>query len=399
MAGQGGTDSGVCTRRCEEMSPFQVMEILEAAHRLEREGKRVIHLEIGEPDFDAPECVKEACARAVRENKTHYTHSLGIIELREAICRWQEERYGVSTHPDQVIVTQGTSPAMFLLFSALLEAGDNVIVSDPAYACYPNFVEFAGGECRRVRVTEADGWQYRPEGIRAALDERTRAVLINSPSNPTGTLLSAERQRAIAAIAEDASGPMPFVVSDEIYQGLTYEGRDHTIREFTDRAFVLNGFSKLFAMTGFRLGYLIAPRETVRPMQKVCQNFFISANAMAQWAGVAALEDSAEDVARMVRQYDARRRALLARLRGMGFSISCEPTGAFYVLADFREQAAKFGGSSLALAFDILEKVHLGVTPGIDFGPGAEGHLRFSYANSLENIEDGMDRLARYLEG
>ncbi|MBU1248410.1 MAG: aminotransferase class I/II-fold pyridoxal phosphate-dependent enzyme, partial [Proteobacteria bacterium] len=158
-----------CSRRCEEMTPFQVMEILEAAHTLERQGVHVIHLQIGEPDFDVPECVKDACMRAVRENKTHYTHSLGIIELREAICAWYAREHGAVVHPDHVIVTQGTSPAMFLLFSALLEPGDNVILSDPAYACYPNFIQFAGGECRRVAVAEEDQFQYRPDMIRQAM--------------------------------------------------------------------------------------------------------------------------------------------------------------------------------------------------------------------------------------
>ncbi len=384
-----------CSKRCEEISPFQVMEILEAAHRLESQDINVVHMQIGEPDFDAPECVKEACAKAVCDNKTHYTHSLGVFELREAICQWYANNYGVSVSPDQIIVTQGTSPAMFTLFSALLEQGDNVIVSDPAYACYPNFIRFAGGECRRVPVSEADGFQYRPAMIRKAIDKRTRAILINSPANPTGTLLSANRMQAIADIANEAGGP--FIVSDEIYHGLVYEGKARSILEFTNKSFVFNGFSKLFAMTGFRLGYLIAPQEFIRPMQKLCQNFFISANTMAQWAGIAALTEAGEDVERMKRTYNKRRIFLLERLRDMGFKIQSDPTGAFYVLVNCKHLAARFGGSSLKLAFHILEKAHVGVTPGIDFGESVEGYLRFSYANSIENISEGMDRIAKYI--
>ncbi|MBU1248775.1 MAG: aminotransferase class I/II-fold pyridoxal phosphate-dependent enzyme, partial [Proteobacteria bacterium] len=205
-----------------------------------------------------------------------------------------------------------------------------------------------------------------------------------------------ERMQAIADIADQEGGP--FIVSDEIYHGLVYEGKAHSIREFTNKSFVFNGFSKLFAMTGFRLGYVIAPPEFIRPMQKVCQNFFISANTMAQWAGVAALTEAADDVERMKRIYNERRVFLLRRLRELGFSIANDPTGAFYVLVDCKHLAVKFGGSSLALAFDILERAHVGVTPGIDFGPGAEGYLRFSYANSIENISEGMDRIGRYLE-
>jgi aspartate/methionine/tyrosine aminotransferase len=375
-------------QRVKDITPFQVMEILERAHELERAGKRVIHLEIGEPDFETPECVNEAALRAIRDGKTHYTHSLGIIELREAICEYYGQRYRASVHPDQVIVTQGTSPAMFLAFAALLHPGDKVVHSDPCYACYPNFIEFAGGVRVPVRVFEDDGFQYRVERIREVLDDRVKAVLINSPANPTGTVLSAERTRAIAGLG-------PVVVSDEIYQGLVYEGEEHSILEYTDRAMVLNGFSKLFAMTGWRLGYLIAPREYIRPMQRLCQNFFISACSVSQWAGVAALKEAWPDVERMRATYGERRLYLLKRLEAMGFSVKSHPTGAFYVLAG----AGHLKGSedSLSLAFDILDQALVGVTPGIDFGPGAEGYLRFSYANSLENIAEGMDRLEAYV--
>lgn len=382
-------------QRTDCIAPFLVMDILEAAQRLERCGHPVIHLEIGEPDFDTPECVKEAACKAIRDGRTHYTHSLGLLELREAVCAHYAERYGAEVHPDRVIVTQGTSPAMLLAFAALLEHGDEVVVSDPCYACYPNFIRFVEAETVRVPVFEDDTFQYRPEKVREALTDRTRAILINSPANPTGTLLSGERMRAVADMARDAGA---VVVSDEIYHGLVYEGREQSILEFTDEAVVLNGFSKLFAMTGWRLGYLIAPERFVRPIQRLCQNFFISASSVSQWAGVAALREAWPDVARMRRIYDERRRHIVRRLRGLGFGLGSEPTGAFYVLANAGHLAARFGGSSLKLAFDILEKAHVGVAPGIDFGQGAEGYLRFSYANSLENIEEGMSRIEKYLE-
>ncbi|SKA88359.1 Aspartate/methionine/tyrosine aminotransferase [Paucidesulfovibrio gracilis DSM 16080] len=384
------TDCPHVSSRCNEMTSFLVMDILEAAQRLERQGKNIIHMEIGEPDFDTPECVKEAACRALADNKTHYTHSLGIPELREAVCEHYLDQYGVEVHPDQIIVTQGTSPAMFVLFSSLLERGDKVVVSDPCYACYSNFIRFPGGEPLPVRVREDDAFQYRPEAIAHCLEQHPKAIMLNSPSNPTGTLLSAERMRAIA---EMGRGDGPWLVSDEIYHGLVYEGREHSILEFTDKAFVFNGFSKLYAMTGWRLGYLIAPKAFIRPMQKLCQNFFISANAPAQWGGVAALREAGQDVQEMKARYDRRRKYMLQRLRGMGLRIDNEPTGAFYILVDFNH----LSGDSLALAYDMLEKAHIGVTPGIDFGPGAEGYLRFSYATSLENITEGMDRLERYL--
>jgi aspartate/methionine/tyrosine aminotransferase len=374
------------SRRTKEIKPFIAMDVLEKAHAMERAGVHVVHLEIGEPDFDTPACVKEAAIRALRDGHTHYTHSLGLMELREAIGRHYHDRYGVTVEPDQVVVTSGTSPAMFMLFSALLDPGGRVIISDPHYPCYPNFIRFAGGEPVTIPVYESDGFQYRPESIQEMVDDRTKAVFINSPSNPTGNVLSGERMKAIAGLS-------PYVISDEIYHGLVYEGEEHSILEYTDRAFVLNGFSKVYAMTGWRLGYLIAPKPFMRALQKVQQNFFISANSMVQWAGIAALEESGEDVARMRSTYNERRRFMIRRLKEIGFGITVEPTGAFYVLGN----AKRFSEDSYKLAFDILENAHVGVTPGIDFGANAEGYLRFSYATALENIAEGLDRLERYL--
>ena len=367
------------------------MDVLERAHEMERAGSHIIHLEVGEPDFDTPACVKAAACRALENGHTHYTHSLGMYELREAICEYYFQTYQVAVEPDQVIVTSGSSPAIFLVFAALLDQDDEVIVSDPHYACYPNFIKFVQGRPVAVPVYEADGFQYRPELIKEKMNSKTRAIFINSPSNPTGNLLSEDRMQAIADLAAPAGSP--HIVSDEIYHGLVYEGKEHSILEYTDRAFVLNGFSKLFAMTGLRLGYVIAPQPFVRPMQKLQQNFFISANAMIQMAGIAALKEAGDDVSRMKEIYNERRRFMIARLKELGFGITVEPTGAFYVFANAKHLA----DDSYRLAFDILEKARVGVAPGIDFGPNGEGYLRFSYANSLENIAEGMDRLENYL--
>ena len=374
-------------KRAEEISPFIVMDVLERACEMEGQGIRIIHLEVGEPDFDTPACVKEAACKALDEGHTHYTHSLGILELREAICEYYHNTYGVSIDPDQIVISSGTSPAMFVMFSALLEKGDQVIISDPHYACYPNFIKFLEGEPVTVPVYEEDGFQYRPEAIEEKITEKTKAIFINSPSNPTGTLLSESRMKKIADFG-------PYIISDEIYHGLVYEGKEHSVLEYTDHAFVLNGFSKLYAMTGLRLGYLIAPKQFIRPMQKIQQNFFISANSMVQRAGIAALKEAGEDVREMKRIYNDRRKYMIRRLKEMGFGISVEPTGAFYVFANVKHVS----NDSYRLAFDILEKAHVGVTPGIDFGKNGEGYLRFSYANSLENIAEGMDRLENYLK-
>jgi len=380
------------SKRTAEMTSFIVMDVLERANEMERAGRHIIHLEVGEPDFETPACVREAACRALEDGHTHYTHSLGMFELREAICEYYLKTYKVSVEPDQVIVTSGSSPAIFLVFSALLEKDDEVIISDPHYACYPNFIKFVQGRPIAIPVYEEDGFQYRPELIKAQISSKTRAIFINSPSNPTGNLLSENRMNAIADLV--SAPESAHIVSDEIYHGLVYEGKEHSILEFTDRAFVLNGFSKLFAMTGLRLGYVIAPQAFIRPMQKLQQNFFISANSMIQMAGIAALKEAGDDVSRMKAIYNERRRFMIDRLKEIGFGITVEPTGAFYVFAN----AKHLGPDSYELAFDILENARVGVAPGIDFGPHGEGYRRFSYANSLENIAEGMDRLENYLE-
>jgi aspartate/methionine/tyrosine aminotransferase len=375
------------SKKAQEIPPFIVMDVLEKAQELERMGEKVIHLEVGEPDFDTPECINEASYRAICDGKTHYTHSLGLIELREAIAEDYREKYHVNISPEQILVASGTSPAMLLLFSSLLEEGDQVILSNPYYPCYPNIIRFVGGSPIFIDVKEEEGFQYLPEMIEEKLTSRVKGIMINSPSNPTGNVMSAERMTKISNFS-------PFIISDEIYHGLVYEGEAHSILEFTDRAFVINGFSKLYAMTGWRLGYLIAPKEFIRPMQKIQQNLFISASSFSQWGALAGLKQAGRDIERMRQTYDRRRRFLIPRLKGLGFGITVEPTGAFYVLAN----AKKFSQDSYSLAFDILVKAKVGVAPGIDFGSNAEGYLRFCYANSMENIEEGMNRLQRYLE-
>jgi aspartate/methionine/tyrosine aminotransferase len=364
------------------MPPFHVMEILE------REGRKIIHLEIGEPDFPTATHICEAATEAMCAGNTKYTHSQGLIELREAIVEKYKSQFGVDIIPEQVIISSGTSPAMLLLFMALLNPGDEVIMSNPHYACYPNFVRAVNGVPAFVYIDRDDGFVLHAEAVREKINEKTKAILINSPSNPTGQVLSPGTLQDLA----DVAGNVP-IISDEIYQGLVYEGEDHTILEYTENAFVLNGFSKLYAMTGWRLGYLITPKEYIRTLQKMQQNFFISTNTFVQYAGIAALRGPQDTVREMVSTYDRRRRYLLKRIREAGMEVKSEPKGAYYIIADAR----KFGENSLELSQRILEDIGVAVTPGIDFGDGAEGYLRFSYANSLENIKEGMDRLQEYL--
>ena len=364
---------------------FIVMEILEKAQEMERAGEHVVHLEVGEPDFSTPACVTEAAVQALRSGKTHYTHSMGLLELREALAQDYLDRYGTVVDPGCIIVTSGTSAAMSLVFSVLLEKGRRVALTNPHYACYSNFIRFADGEPAFVDVDEYTGFQFTPETLRKAAGPDTAAILLNSPSNPGGTVLGAETLEAATRLG------VP-VISDEIYHGLVYEGKAHSVLEFTRDAFVINGFSKLYAMTGWRIGYAIAPKKYVRVMQKLQQNFYISANSFVQWAAIAALRDAHKDVEEMVRVYGERRRFILDELKSMGFRIPVEPTGAFYVFLNVKHVES----DSYKLALEILEKARVAVTPGIDFGSGGEGHIRFSYANSLENIREGMKRLREF---
>ena len=378
------------SRRTREIEPFLAVEVFERAQALERAGADVVHLEFGEPDFDTPSVIVDAVERALKDGRTRYTASLGILPLREAIAEHYATTYGVRVSPEQILVTPGTSPAMLLLFGHLLDPGDEVVLSDPYYACYPNFIRYAQGVPACVGVTEDEGFQLRPEAVRERLSPRTRAIVINSPANPTGTVLAADRMAAIAELARERG---VLVVSDEIYHGLTYEGRDRSILEFTDRAFVLNGFSKAYAMTGWRLGYVIAPPDHIRGLQKVFGNFFISTNEFVQWAGVAALREAVDESRRFRAIFDERRRAMIAGLRAVGFGVGCEPTGAFYVLANAR----RYTRDSTRFAFELLEEARVAVTPGAAFGGNAEGYLRFSYAASLERIREGLRRLAPFL--
>ncbi len=364
------------------------MEVLEKALALEREGRSIIHLEVGEPDFPTPPRIVRAATEALAKGETHYTDSRGLVELRAAIARYHERAYGTRFTEDRVIVTMGTSPAMLLVLSLLVEEpGDEIVIGNPGYPCYPNFIRYLRGVPRSIPVREEDGFQLRPDDVRRAIGPRTRGVIVNSPSNPAGTLIPKDDLAEICGLG------VP-VISDEIYHGLVYGDTAHSALEFADDAFVLNGFSKLFAMTGWRLGYIVAPPGHMRRLQILQQNFFISPNSFVQRGGISALTETHPEIEEMRRQYDARRRYLWEALPKLGLVCPVEPKGAFY----FFVNAARVDKDSYRLAFDILDTAGVAVTPGIDFGEHGEGYLRISYANSLENVAEGIRRLSRYLE-
>ena len=373
--------------RVEAIRPFLAMEVLERAFAMERAGARVIHLEVGEPDFPPPPAAVAACARALEQGETHYTDSRGLLELREAIASDHARRFGVSVEPGNVIVTSGTSVAMLLVFSLLVDPGDEVILGAPHYPCYPNVVRMLGGVPVGIATRAEEGYRLDVDAVRRAITARTRAIVVSSPANPTGAVQDR------ATVAGLASLGLP-LVSDEIYDGLVYgDARVTSALEVSEDAYVLDGFSKRYAMTGFRLGYAIVPKPALRPLQVMQQNLFISANHFVQRAGIAALREGGPHAAAMREAYARRRDLLVAGLRRLGFRVPVVPEGAFYVFADARA----FGDDSLALASELLERAHVGTTPGIDFGAEGEGFLRFCYAASEESLREALARLADVL--
>ena len=379
--------SGIASARTRALRPFFAMEVMERALAIDRAGHAVAHMEVGEPDLPAPPEAVEACRRALTQGETRYTDSRGLLELREVIAAQAQTRTGVEVDPDRIVVTQGTSPAMLLIFGLLLEPGDEVILPEPHYPAYPNLVRFFGGVPVPVSTHPGDRWKIDPDAVRRAMTPRTRALVLSSPANPTGAVQDPDNARALAELG------IP-IISDEIYDGIVYDGCAPTPGLALDPdAFVIDGISKRYAMTGFRLGWAIVPDGARRGLQTMLQNFFISSNGFVQRAGITVLRDCAERVPEMCEIFRPRRDRLVEGLRDLGLGVSHAPAGAFYVLADAR----RFGSDSLELAMTLLERAHVGVAPGIDFGDAAEGMLRFCFAVSDDTIEMALGRLGDIL--
>ena len=374
-------------KRTEEVEPFLAMEVMERGMAMARAGTSIVQLGVGEPNFDAPPAAVRAAIESLQSGETHYTDSRGLFDLRQAIANDCKGRRGVAVDPDQIIVTSGTSPAILLCLNLLVDPGDEVILATPHYPCYPNMISVCGGKPVLVPTGPEDGFVMDVAKVREAVTPRTRAIFLASPANPTGAVQPREVVEGLAELG------IP-ILSDEIYDGLTYDDAEVTSPlGFTEDTYVLDGFSKRYAMTGFRIGYLIAPKKAMRPLQSLMQSFFISTAQFVQQAGSAALAHGAEHVEHMRQEYSIRRRLLIDGLRGMGLSIPIDPPGAFYVLVDMRH----FERDSLTLCFDILEQAHVALGPGRDFGEVAEGFVRFSFATARPEIEEALRRLSRAL--
>ncbi|HHJ15756.1 MAG TPA: pyridoxal phosphate-dependent aminotransferase [Gammaproteobacteria bacterium] len=379
-------------QRLASITPFHVMALLARARELEAQGRSVVHMEIGEPDFPTPQPVTEAGIRALQAGKTHYTPAAGLPALREAIAQHYRDRFDVEIEPRRVLVTPGASGALQLILAALVDPGSQVLMADPGYPCNSNFVYLFEGEPVRVPVGAQQAYQLDAGLLEQYWSPLTSCVLIASPSNPTGTVVT---QDALQDMLDVVRKNKAALIVDEIYQHLHYGDRPHTALSLGDDVFVINSFSKYFGMTGWRLGWLVAPEAMIEPLDMLAQNLFLAAPTVAQHAALEAFQPETQALLEQRRQaFQERRDYLLPALRELGFGIPVEPQGAFYLYAD----CSRFTDDSFAFATRLLEEAGVAITPGIDFGHhAAERHVRFAYTTGLENLREGVARIADFI--
>ena len=382
----------VLAARMAEIEPFHVMDVQNRAHELEAAGRRIVHMEIGQPDFPAPPPVADAAVEAIRTRRLGYTDSTGLPQLRQAISGYYRDRFGVAVPPSRIVVTAGASGAFLLTLGALVDPHDEVLMPDPCYPCNRHFVRLFEGRPRAIPVDEGSRYQLTAADVRSNWTRTTRGVLLASPSNPTGTSIPREELRAIIESVRALGG---FVVVDEIYQGLVYDTPASTVLELADDVFVVNSFSKYFCMTGWRLGWIVSPESHVREIEKLAQNAFICASAPAQHAALAAFRpETLAVLEQRRREFQRRRDYMVPALRSLGFRIPLLPEGAFYIYAG----CEAFSTDSVAFALRVLDEAGVAITPGLDFGSnGPERHVRFAYTRSLDDLKEGVESIARML--
>jgi aspartate/methionine/tyrosine aminotransferase len=378
--------------RTDTIRPFQVMRLLARARELEQQGRDIVHMEIGEPDFPTPAPVLEAAQAAIATGQMHYTPATGMPQLKQQIAQFYQQRYAVEVDLKRIVITPGASGALLLAMAAVVEPGKKILVSDPGYPCNRNFVRFLAGQHKAVPVGADTAYQMTVEHLQTHWDATTVGVVLASPSNPTGTLIATEQLRAIIKFVQQKNG---VIFMDEIYHGLVYGDGVDTILKFSDDAFVINSFSKYFGMTGWRIGWLVAPEQYVTAIDNFAQNIFLAAPTPSQHAALAAF--SPENIAILEArraEFRQRRDYLIPALRELGFKISVEPQGAFYIYCD----CSRFTRDSMQFVEDLLEQIGVALTPGADFGEyKAKTHVRVAYTTSLARLEEGVKRLKNYL--
>ena len=378
--------------RMAGIEPFHVVVLINRAKELEAQGRTIANMVVGEPDAPTPPLIAAAGIRAIEAGRISYTSSLGIAELRDAIAAWYNTRYGVEVPRSRVVVTTGSSGALLLTMGTLLSPADQVLMADPGYPCNRHFVRTMEGEAVGIPVGAESAYQLTAKLVEKYWTAKTAAVLIASPSNPTGTLIDHGELQRIHAVVKARGGVL---IVDEIYHGLTYGKRDRSALEFADDVFIINSFSKYFGMTGWRLGWMIAPEQYIAPVDKLAQNLFISPSDLAQQAALAAFHP--DTVALLEKRRDAfreQRDFLLPELRSLGFDIPVTPEGAFYIYAN----CERLTDDSYKFCWDLLEKAGVAIAPGLDFGDHrAKQHVRFSYPKSIPVLAEGVKRLKAYL--
>ncbi len=384
----------VIAERMNDIAPFHVMKILAQARQLEAQGKSIIHMEVGEPDFDTPAQITKAGIKALEEGRTHYTPATGLPVLKQAIADYYQTQFSVKLDPSRVIVTPGSSGALQLLMSLLINPGDAVMLTDPGYPCNRHFVRLVEGEPLSIPVDHSTDYQINTEIARANWQDNVKAVLLASPSNPTGNTVSLEEMHSLGRFLAEKDA---YLIMDEIYQGINFDSDSVTaLQTGTENLFVINSFSKYFDMTGWRLGWLVVPDEFVDAADRFAQNVFLAAQTMAQIAALEAFRpDTLSELARRTREFQRRRDYLIPELEKLGFKLHSKPGGAFYLYMD----CSGLTGDSYQFSVDLLHNAGVAITPGIDFGANqAEKFVRFAFTTSLENLKEGVRRLAEYLQ-
>ncbi len=378
--------------RLADIAPFHVMELMARAQALEAEGRSIIHLEVGEPDFATAGPILEAARRFLSGGHVHYTAALGLRQLRETISGFYHTRYGLDVSPARIVVTAGASAALLLALGVLVSPGDEWLLPDPGYPCNRHLVRLLEGRPVSLPVDAASSYQPTAAGLAASWTPRTRGLLVASPANPTGTLLDPDTMATLAAAVAARGGTL---LVDEIYHGLTYGVDAKSALTLSDDVFVINSFSKYFGMTGWRLGWLVAPPGYVREIEKLAQNIYIAPSTVAQHAALAAFRPETISILEARREeFSLRRGVLLPGLRKLGFAVATEPQGAFYVYADSNGLAE----DSSSLAEQLLMEAGVAATPGLDFGSNApRRHMRFAYTVDRNRIEEGLARMAAFL--
>lgn len=379
--------------RAEDIRPFYVMDLLAHAKDLEAKGRSIIHLEVGEPDFSTAEPVIDAGIQSLRKLNTHYTPALGLPELRQSIAELYRRKFNIKIDARRIVVTPGASGALQLALSVLADPGDNVLLSDPGYPCNRNIAKVLGINGVTVPVGTDTHYQLSAEHVRKNWEKNTRAAMVSSPSNPTGTVMPAVQMNELIDAVDENGG---YLIVDEIYQGLTYDIKDNTALSLSDDVFVINSFSKYYGMTGWRLGWMVIPDNYVDAVDRIAQNLFLAPTTMSQYAALVAFEPETEEILQSrVDIFKQRRDYLVPALKNIGFKIPVEPQGAFYVYAD----CSALTQDSFSWTQDLLEAEGVAVTPGIDFGDfEANTHVRFAYTSPVEDLEIAINRIEHYIQ-